>query len=210
MTSTFFQRLLIIILLAGTVPTLWAQEYKYEIGGMAGGAFYMGDANKNTIFKGMNPAVGAVFRYNINFRWALKANLMWGQVSGKTEGMENVFPNNAQTSFNRSIMELGGQAEFNFFPYSDKFDYAGAKRFSPLGVGMKYKIKNRLNLGCEFSFRKLFGDGLEGKDMLDDPYGVKGSALKNKDWYSFLLLSVTWDFGPRCRTCNNAKNISEY
>ena len=35
MTSTFFQRLLIIILLAGTVPTLWAQEYKYEIGGMA-------------------------------------------------------------------------------------------------------------------------------------------------------------------------------
>ena len=85
MTSTFFQRLLII-------------------GGMAGGAFYMGDANKNTIFKGMNPAVGAVFRYNINFRWALKANLMWGQVSGKTEGMENVFPNNAQTSFNRSIM----------------------------------------------------------------------------------------------------------
>ena len=37
MTSTFFQRLLIIILLAGTVPTLWAQEYKYEIGGMAGG-----------------------------------------------------------------------------------------------------------------------------------------------------------------------------
>ena len=110
---------------------------------------------------------------------------MWGQVSGKTEGMENVFPNNAQTSFNRSIMELGGQAEFNFFPYSDKFDYAGAKRFSPyvlvgigltvapgggktfaspnipLGVGMKYKIKNRLNLGCEFSFRKLFGDGLE-------------------------------------------------
>ena len=214
MTSTFFQRLLIIILLAGTIPTLWAQEYKYEIGGMAGGAFYMGDANKNTIFKGMNPAVGAVFRYNINFRWALKANLMWGQVSG--------------------IMELGGQAEFNFFPYSDKFDYAGAKRFSPyvlvgigltvapgggktfaspnipLGVGMKYKIKNRLNLGCEFSFRKLFGDGLEGKDMLDDPYGVKGSALKNKDWYSFLLLSVTWDFGPRCRTCNNAKNISEY
>ena len=53
MTSTFFQRLLIIILLAGTVPTLWAQEYKYEIGGMAGGAFYMGDANKNTIFKGI-------------------------------------------------------------------------------------------------------------------------------------------------------------
>ena len=91
MTSTFFQRILILILMAGSFTGLHAQEYKYEIGGMAGGAFYMGDANKNAFFKGMNPAVGAVFRYNANFRWAFKGNLMWGQVSGSTEGLENVF-----------------------------------------------------------------------------------------------------------------------
>lgn len=235
MASNFFQRfLLLIILSVGTISSLGAQEYKYEIGGMAGGAFYMGDTNKSTVFKGMNPAAGVVFRYNVNFRWALKANLMWGQVSGETEGQDNVFPDNAQTSFTRSLIELGGQGEFNFFPYSDKFDYAGAKRFSPyvlvgigltvapggnstfvgpnipLGVGVKYKWKNRLNVGCEFSFRRLLGDGLEGEDMLDDPYGMSGSAFKNKDWYSFLLLSVTWDFGLRCRTCNNAKNIDDY
>ena len=238
MTSTFFQRVLIIVLLTGTFSTLLAQEYKYEIGGMAGGAFYMGDANKNAIFKGMNPALGAVFRYNINFRWALKGNLMWGQVSGTTEGLENVFPNNAQTSFNRSLIELGGQAEFNFFPYSEKFAYANAKRFSPyvflgvgvtvapgsgktfagpnipLGVGVKYKIKNRLNLGCEFSFRKLFGDGLDvtddGNAFLDDPYHMKSSFMKNKDWYSFLLLSVTWDFGPRNKICNSINSNSSY
>ena len=50
------------------------------------------------------------------------------------------FPNNAQTSFNRSIMELGGTGRVStFFPYSDKFDYAGAKRFSPyvlVGIGL--------------------------------------------------------------------------
>lgn len=109
MTSTFFQRILILILMAGSFTGLHAQEYKYEIGGMAGGAFYMGDANKNAFFKGMNPAVGAVFRYNANFRWAFKGNLMWGQVSGSTEGLENVFPDNAQASFSRSLVELGGQ-----------------------------------------------------------------------------------------------------
>ena len=195
MTSSIFQRLLMIVVLAGTVFSSRAQEYKFEIGGMAGGAFYMGDANKNTPFKGINPAAGAVFRYNINFRWALKANLMWGQVSGTTEGLENVFPGNAQTSFSRSVVEVGGQAEFNFFPYSDKFDYAGARRFSPyvlvgigmtmapggggsfvgpnipLGVGVKYKLLSRLNIGCEFSVRKLFGDGLEDA-LADPPYGV--------------------------------------
>lgn len=99
MTSTFFQRVLILILLAGSFTGLHAQEYKYEIGGMAGGAFYMGDANKNAFFKGMNPAVGAVFRYNPNFRWAFKGNLMWGQVSGSTEGLENVFPDNGRKHF---------------------------------------------------------------------------------------------------------------
>ena len=99
MTSTFFQRILLLVLLAGCMTGLHAQEYKYEIGGMAGGAFYMGDVNKNAFFKGLNPAFGAVFRYNPNFRWALKTNLMWGQVSGTTEGQQNVFPDRAQCFF---------------------------------------------------------------------------------------------------------------
>ena len=234
MNITFFRRLLVLVFFQSCISGLCAQDYKYEIGGMAGGSFYMGDLNKNGFFKGINPAVGAVFRYNPNFRWAVKTNLTWGKVSGSTEGMENVFPNQAQASFDRSLIDVGGQMEFNFFPYSDKYAYANAKRFSPylflgvgmtvamggsktfvgpnipLGVGLKYKI-NRINLGCEFSFRKLFGDGLDVTDennaFLDDPYHVNSSMLKNKDWYSFLLLSVTWDFGPRCRTCNNAKNI---
>lgn len=234
MISASFRRIFWIFLFVSVFLGIQAQEYKYEIGGMAGGAFYMGDANKNAFFKGLNPALGGVFRYNVNFRWAIKGNLMWGRVSGSTEGLENVFPNQAQVAFNANVIELGGQGEFNFFPYSDKFAYAGARRFSPyvllgigmtvapgngstmaslnipLGVGVKYKIKNRINLGCEFSFRKLFADNLEGNAALDSPYGIKSSFLKNRDWYSFLLLSVTWDFGPRNRPCNNANSIGAY
>lgn len=234
-TSAFFRQAIWIILLTGIVSAVKAQEYKYEIGGMAGASYYMGDTNQNGFFKGMKPSLGGVFRYNINFRWAIKADLLWGMASGSTEGLENVFPNHAQTSFNRNFVEAGGQAEFNFFPYSDKFSYMGTKRFTPyvflgigmtsafgdggdvfvspnipLGIGVKYKIMNRLNLGCEFSFRKLFGDGFEGREMLNDPYGIGGSAFKNKDWCSFLLLSVTWDFGRREEPCNNAYSISGY
>jgi hypothetical protein len=217
-----------IILLASVFPVVFqAQEYKYEIGGMAGGSMYMGDVNKNAWVKGMNPSFGAVFRHNANFRWAFKGNLLWGKVSGNTAGLDNAFPNGGEISFNRNLVELGGQAEFNFFPYSDKFTYANARRLTPyllagagvtvapggnrtfmsvhipLGVGVKYKLKNRINLGCEFAFRKLFGDGLEGNEALDDPYGIKSSMFKNKDWYSCLLFSVTWDFGPRNGKCNN-------
>ncbi|GHV55537.1 hypothetical protein FACS1894181_19170 [Bacteroidia bacterium] len=78
---------------------------------------------------------------------------------------------------------------------------------------MKYKVKNRINLGCEFTVRKLFGDNLdvtgENNAILDNPYQVNGSRLKNQDWYSFLLISVTWDFGLRCGTCNN-RNLPGY
>ncbi|MDL2256448.1 DUF6089 family protein, partial [Parabacteroides sp. OttesenSCG-928-K15] len=78
----------------------------------------------------------------------------------------------------------------------------------PLGVGVKYKIKNRVNLGCEFAFRKLFKDNLEGVAALEDPYEIKSSVWKNKDWHTCLMFSVTWDFGPRNRPCNNANSIA--
>ena len=207
-------------------------EYKYEIGGMAGGSLYMGDANKTTLFKNLNTGAGVVFRYNANFRIAFKADLAWAKVSGNTVGLDNAFPDNAQASFNRNLFELGGQFEFNFFPYSDQFAYLNTKRFTPymliglgitfdlgggntffspnipVGAGIKYKLKNRINVGGEFTFRKLFRDNLDVTDdsnrILDNPYGIGGSVFKNKDWYSLLMFSVTYDFGFRNCQCNNA------
>ena len=228
--TALIQRWICMMIFSFSSFVLVAQEYKYEIGGMAGGASYMGDANKNGFLKGMNPALGGVFRYNMNLRWAIKANLMWAKVSGATAGIENVYPSTAQASFSRHLIDAGGQMEFNFFPYSDKFEYSQTKRLSPylfaglgmtvspggekmllgpnlsLGVGVKYKLRPRLNIGCEFSFRKLFADDLDTSSdntLLDDPYGIASSALKNKDWYTIFALSLTWDFGKRLRPCNN-------
>src|SRR5690606_20337750 len=45
---------------------LQAQEYRYEIGGAAGTSFYMGDANKNSLFKYPGIAGGLLMRYNIS------------------------------------------------------------------------------------------------------------------------------------------------
>jgi len=203
--------------------------YLYEIGGMIGGAFYMGDANKTTIFKNTNPAAEITFRYNVNFRIALKTNLAWARLSGSTEGLENVFPNQAHASFERNVIDAGGQLEFNFFPYSDEFKYLNTKRITPyiaggagfaaspgggnfffspylsLCTGVKYKLKKRINVGAEWSIRKLFSDRLDvngDNDLLDSPYNIKSGLLKNKDWYSMLTIGVTYDFGLRNCNCN--------
>ena len=230
MSITFFRRWLTVLLLTVPIGALYAQEYRYEIGGMGGGAFYMGDANKNAVLKGLNPSIGMMFRYNANFRIAFKGNLTWAQLSGSTNGLENVFPNGLQTSFTRNVFDLGGQFEFNVFPYSDKFPYLNTRRIAPyllfgvggtvapgdggtfaglnipIGAGVKYKLKNRVNLGMEISVRKLFGDGLDNKE-LNAPYKIKSSVMKNQDWYTLMTLFLTWDFGPRNRKCNSAKGI---
>jgi hypothetical protein len=214
-----------------TGATAVAQEYKYEIGGEAGASAYLGDANQTRLTEGLNASAGLVFRRNFNLRWALKADLMYGRVSGDTRLSDNVYPANAQADFSRNFFELGGQMEFNFLPYSDKFAYLNSSRIAPyllaglgltlapgddrtffglnlpLGCGVKYKIVNRVNLGVEFAVHKLFGDDFDAPRRegfsLDNPYGIRSGAMKNKDWFNTLMLSITWDFGPNDRQCTN-------
>lgn len=208
---------------------LQAQEYRYEIGGAAGTSFYMGDANKNNLFKYPGIAGGLLMRYNISLHWAVKANILAGRVTGKSDGSGNYFPYGADHAFSRTFGETGAQVEFNFLPYSDRQEYLQTSRYTPyllagagltvasgerlflnmsvpIGAGVKYKIKNRMNIGIEFSMRKLFGDDFDvtwngTEPDLDNPYRIQGSLLKNKDWYSITMIYMTWDFGLRRDPC---------
>ena len=220
-----------IMLICFTCATAVAQEYKYEIGGMVGASMYMGDANPTDLIRGFNPAGGLVFRRNFNFRWALKTDLMMGKITGDTKNTDNVFPNYGEATFSRNFFRWGGQIEFNFLPYSDKFAYLNTSRIAPylltglgvtiapgknqtfgsvylpLGLGVKYKIRNRINLGLEYAVHKLLSDSFDAPDKegfnLDNPYRIQSGLFKNKDWYNTLMFSVTWDFGPNNRKCTN-------
>ena len=207
----------------------FSQEYKYEIGGATGSSFYMGDANRTRLFLNPKLSGGALFRYNATFHWSVKANLFTGSVSGNSLDSENKYPFEQNATFNRKFVDIGTQVEFNFMPYSDKYDYIGTKPYSPyvftgagltyasgekefiglnipFGVGFKYKLKNRLNIGVEFSMRKLFSDDFdvtsnESEWSLDAPYGISSSFLKNKDWYSLTMIFITWEFHTREDPC---------
>jgi hypothetical protein len=63
-----------------------------------------------------------------------------------------------------------------------------------------------MNIGIEFSMRKLFGDDFDVTEKtigwnLDSPYGIESSFLKNRDWYSFSMIFLTWEFGLRDDPC---------
>ncbi len=230
---TFINKTLIIFaLLISSVLQLHGQdeEFKMELGGMLGGCFYMGDANFTIPFKNMGIAAGVVWRYNFNPRMALKADLAMGRISGDTRNAKTVFPEGQQISFKRNVFDLGAQFEYNFWGYSWGERFRGNKRFTPyilggfgftfapspaegvftvnfpLGVGLKYKISRRLNIGCEFTMRFSLSDKLDVTNkeglQLKDPYGIKGSGFKNKDSYSFTTIFITYDFFRKCKGCN--------
>lgn len=212
-----------------TSNKLLSQEYKYEIGGGAGISSYVGDANQHRPFLHPGLAGGAQFRYNINLQWALKATVLGGSIAGDTQHSGNRYPMGNERSFQRTFAEMGTQLEFHFLRFSNEYGYLAARPYTPyvftgvgitvaggentflganvpLGVGFKYKLKNRMNIGAEISMRKLFRDDLDVVRTtpdwsLDAPFGIKSSPLKNQDWYSFALIYLTWDFGLRKDPC---------
>ena len=225
--------LLFGLLFVATRATLHAQdlEYKMEVGGMLGASCYLGDANYTELFKDISAMGGALVRYNINPRMAVKGNLAIGGISGTTKESEYKLPGGQDIDFSRTLYDLGAQFEYNFFAYGNGGGYKRLHRFTPyifmgmgftfapepvdnvftvnfpIGLGVKYKVAPRLNAGCELSFRFSMSDRLDVSERtsptLNDPLGIKSSGIKNKDSYSFFALFLTYDLMPKYRKCNN-------
>ena len=221
------KRLLVILftLVALAAPRLQAQEetYRFDIGAQAGMAGFLGDASSN-IFGHPGFSGGVSWRYLPDARWAVRALLNVMSLSGDTADMDDVLPGQAQYSFKSTAYDLGGRVEFNFFSYGIGESYKKLRRWSPyltvglgvtlatcggerafgvnipMGAGIKYKLRERWNLGLEFTMTKVFSDHVDGE--LSDLYQIKSSFIKNTDWYSNISVSVTYEFGKRCSTCH--------
>lgn len=218
--------LLIMLSLASIYsPALFAQDYRFEAGAGIGMSGYLGDTNKSNVYKNPGFAGGFLFRYIMDYRWALKANLYTASISGNSSTGTDYFPDGYTYKFKSQLYDLGAQIEFNFFNFGIGYKYKRLHRVAPyltvgvgatlgvcdgnssvalsvpVGAGVKYKISERLNVGAEFTMRKVFGDKMDGFS-LDDINGIKSSAIKNTDWFSLIMISVTYEFGKKCRVCH--------
>ena len=216
------KKLAVIMLMIATLMAAQAQEYRFEVGGALGMSGYLGDANNANLLKKPGYVAGGLFRYIINSRMALKANLLTAKISGNSANLANTYPDAQTYAFSSQLYDLGAQFEFNFLNYGIGSKYLKLKRISPyltlglgatlatgdgdaftlnvpMGVGVKYKLSERLNIGLEFTMRKAFSDKLDG---LKDLNGITSGFAKNTDWYSFTMISITYEFSKRCRTCH--------
>ena len=223
-------RLLTLLVCAATALTATAQtddQYRMEIGVGAGMVAYEGDYN-GSITSGMQPAATVMLRRIFNPYMGLRLAATYGKLKGSDRGLKTYIPDtDGDTSyeFNNTLADLSLTYEYNFWPYGTGHDYRGAKRLTPfifaglgatyvtgggnnvftanlpLGLGVKYKLAPRLNLGVEWAMHFSLSDKLDGTV---DPYGIKSSGLfKNTDCYSALQVSLTYSLMAKCRTCHN-------
>ena len=205
-------------------------EYKWDVGGSLGLCYYLGDAN-STPLRGSSVMAAINFRRNFNPRMALKTSLSFGRYSGTTEGLylpegPGSTAQSVDLPFSGNVVDLGTQFELNFWGYGMGPGYKKLSRITPymllgfgltigstsdggcfgvnfpVGGGIKYKVKPRLNLAFEWSVHFSTTDKLDGV-KLSDPYYLKSSGIKNKDAYSFFMLSLSYDISPKLRKCNN-------
>ena len=200
-------------------------EYRMEIGVGGGLVNYLGDFN-GSIVSNMQPSASLILRRVFNPYMGLKLDFAYGKLKGSSADVKTWYPELADNpiDFNSTLMDLSLSFEYNFWPYGTGREYRGAKRLTPfvflgiggtyaktgdesvftanvpIGVGVKYKLGRRLNLGLEWAAHFSLSDKLDG---VADPYGIESSGLfKNTDCYSMLKLTITYSFMPKCKICN--------
>ena len=203
-------------------------EYRMEIGGGAGVMTYQGDFNGN-LLKGMQPMGALTAKYRMNPRMAWAANVGVGKLKGLSVNVETWYPDlrDNPIEFSTTMTYFDLRYEYNFWAYGTGQEYHGARPFTPfitlgaglafakpnesvtafqlpIGLGVKYKLANRLNLTAEWMMHFSGSDRLDG---IKDPYGIESSGMfKNTDCYSTLQLTLTYDFWAKCKTCNNDRD----
>ncbi len=208
-----------LVALLAIVPNMSAQKYKWshyymEAGLFGGGSFYLGDANEK-LFKGTRPAAGLFAKYKFNGYWELKLQGTVGQA--KIGEFEN--EGDRITTFG----DLALMAEFNFFNFGAMSLEPNASRVSPyifvgvggayfndgvapilpFGLGVKWSVTNRLNLGMFWSMQKtLWNDNF---DLIDNPLNQEQGMWNNNDWYSTAGIYISFNFWEICPNCKDGR-----
>ncbi len=218
----------ILAICAGTFAAMGQAQapeepYKFDIGIGIGMSGYLGDIN-GSLFHNPGVTASGKFRYRTDTRWAFCGQFTVATLSGDSENLDNVFPDHKRYDFSSTYYDLGGRVEFNFFNYGIGETYKKLKRWTPyigvgagaslstcdgksymafslpMALGIKFKLKPRINAGLEFSMTKVFGDHVDGE--LADLNQIKTSFIRNTDWVAALQLTISFEFGLRCSTCN--------
>lgn len=215
---------LLMVFLIGLMVSKAHGQQSVDIGFFGGSGNYFGDMTKMDWQESINPAYGAFVRFNFNPRYGLRFNVLNGNIGAigefDSQKWNTTDPNNRYWDFNKNVLDISLQFEFNYFKYivGDKatpystyvFGGVGMQSYSydpqyltgqfsgseitptiPFGLGFKFNLSRRIGLGIEYGMRKTFSDKL---DNLDDPlsYDIPDGEVVTKVNYTDQYHNNDW------------------
>ena len=211
---TFLAAAIVLIITVFMVEPVQGQR-KSDIGFMTAIPWYLGDISSFVpVPTYVPPAIGPIFRYNINMRNSVRAHAVYYHLAAEGE-----IYTGTDAGFQSSFVDLGLDFEFNWWPYKTAFHrtrmtpyvtaglgysvnltgISTSHLYLPFGAGLKANLGKRLSGGLEVTMRKAFSDGIDGVwnaggEAVESPVG-------NNDWYMFTGLFLTYklfDYGETC------------
>ena len=208
---------LIWLFIFAFMPLIIFSQQKADYGVFGGVSSYLGDINPNKMFYSPRPAAGIFYRYNLNPRHSLRANLFAGKLHADDTDFDNSFQQNRAASFSGTVAEMALQFEFNFFPYatdgkkwnSSPYFAAGAGvayiddnknvvfcPVMPISLGFKINILKNVGLEAEYGFHKTFYDNFD--DLI---LPSNNMWTHNNDWFTFTGICITWKIYNKLTAC---------
>jgi len=210
--STVFRNIVITYLFI--VPSLGFCQLT-EIGFELGAFNFTGDLSRAYNLKSHRPAASVYLRSNLTQAASIRYGVSGGMLSGNDKYSSDPFNQVRNESFNLFLIEAFGLLEFNFLDYRGKqsrihwtpylnfglalFHFLGEKADTdffpvqpaiPMGVGIKYQLSKKFDIGIEASARATFFDKLDGISGNDDT--IKNYDYGNKyDFDSYFFIGIT-------------------
>ena len=219
------KKLLVLLFILIQINTI-AQK-KHEIGVFVGSSYYMGELNSTKLFYMPSPAIGFLYRYDLNARYAFKLTGTFAKLQANDSKSDDLYQQQRNHSFSTLVSDISPMIEFNFLPFhaASRHEYYAAyvtaglgvmfmqspSNFPlhpviPFGLGFKYGVSKRMVIAAEWTYRKTFTDYID--QVPPDEYPNNGGAPakqlsynNTKDWYSFAGITFTYKFALGRNSC---------
>lgn len=121
---------------------IMAHSQTYEIGGMIGGANFIGDVGKTTYINPNSLAVGGIFKWNRSARHSFRGSVLVANLKGDDSKSKDKRRKERGYKFENTVTEISIGLEYTFFD----FNVHGQKAISTpyLYTGLTYFFYNSL------------------------------------------------------------------
>lgn len=105
-----------VLLLLSAAFSIHSQTY--EIGGMIGGANYIGDVGKTNYINPNSLAVGGIFKWNRSARHAFRGSVLVAKIKGDDAESSNSRRKQRGYSFENTVKEVSAGIEYTFWDFN--------------------------------------------------------------------------------------------